>query len=327
MVLLAGLQTADAKLGEKKNRIRVSPRMGYFIDADVLYGVEPVFTSGNTTFDGDPWNYDDGYFYLGSNGGAGGGSWYWGMEDNAQVVGNTIELSRTTYNANSSGDDEMHSSSPFPGIEVFYSHNILEEKGWFHGFEIGGSYQHLRFTHRGSYTAQGSQQTDAYTFYDPATDPALVPDAYKGTFAGPGFVLNTTPATSFSPVPNAQFTASSELDGGLWGLHLGPYVDIPLGERFFIHAAGGLTLALLDVDFSWENPGLAESSGKEQDYECLGGVYLGGEINWYATEVWILSTGLKFEYLKSYEEELGGNEVNLDLNHTLYWTFGVERDF
>ena len=158
-------------------------------------------------------------------------------------------------------------------------------------------------------------------------DPDLVPEQYMGTFNGPGFILNSTPSTVISAVPNAQVAASSELHGSLWAIHIGPYMEIPLKERFFIHASGGLSLALLDVDFSWNNAALAESSGKELDYDFLSGAYLGGELNWYANEFWMLSTGLKFEFLTPYEEVLGGNEVTLDLSHTLYWTLGVSRDF
>lgn len=310
--------------GDFTDRIKVHTRIGYFIEADVEYGVDTVSPSYGTTPDGDAYNYEDGYVLTGPNGDSGGVTWYWGYDDASQVVGDTIQMTRSTYAA--SGDTyDMGASHEFPGIELVYSHEVQEKEGRFFGFDIGGSYQPLRFNQRGSYVPTVTTVTDEFAF----TSGTTPPDApYQGSYDGPGFVISSTPNTISSvTTPGAPVSVSSELHGSLWGLHIGPYMDAPINDRFFIHASGGLSLALLDATFKWNNGGTAPSSGRDQDYEFLGGAYMAGNLNWYANETWILSAGVRFEYLKSYEKNFDGNRLELDLNHMVYWTFGVGRDF
>lgn len=305
-------------------RIKVNARICMMIDADIEYAVDPVAPVVRTTPDGDAYNYDNGYVLPGPDGGVNGITWYWGYDDASQIVGDSILMSRTEY-ASSSDRQDMHESTAFQGLEIMYSHEIQAKDGKFYGFDIGASFQPLNFEHKGTYSPQTSVRTDTYDF-TPGTTPPGAP--YEGSFAGPGFVINSAPTSSSSiPGIGAPVVASSEFNANLWGIHLGPYMDVPLGKRFFIHASGGLTLALLDASLDWENAGVAAASGSDQDYEFLGGAFLGADINWYMTDVWILATGAKFEYLTSYDEELGGNEVRLDLNNTLYWTLGLAREF
>lgn len=322
-LLFGGISGNVLAEGDITQRIRVNTRIGLSYDADIRYATDPAPPIVSTTVDGDAYNYDNGYVLPGPNGNVGGVTWYWGYDDPAQVVGNGIQMSRSSITAASEASG-MHESTAFQGLEIFYSHEVQEKDGKFFGFDIGGSIQPINFEHRGTYNPEVTTTVEEYEFLGVG-----VPGApYMGGFAGPGPRVSTTPTLiSESTAAGAAVAASSELNAVLWGIHLGPYMDVPLSDRFFIHASGGLTLGLLDVNLDWENAGVAAGSGSAQDYQFVGGAFFGAELNWYANESWFFSTGLKFEYLNSYTEELDGNEVHLDLNHSLYWTLGLGRQF
>jgi hypothetical protein len=277
------------------NRLSVSARFGYNIKADFNYGVAPV------------------------------GSPPAGYNDAAQVVGNEILMSQT-LTAGSSGDRKMDGSTPFVGAELTYSREMEVDTAekWHFGFDIAASFLPLEFKDRSQFSATEITTTDAYGFAG-----GIPPGAsYEGTFNGPGFLLNDTPSSSSTSLaPGATVNGFSELDGMLWGLRIGPYLEFPVGENFALHCSGGLSLGWLDVDVDWRTDGPSPSSGSKSNSKTLSGAFLGADILWFFAESWSLTAGAEFEYLNDWEGSFGEHTIELDFTRSLYATLGIARDF
>ena len=269
-LLLGASYTFAAAERSTRNRLTVSPRVGYFIDADIRYGVDPVAPPPpRLTPDGDTYNYDNGYVLPGSNGGLVDQTWYWGYDDPAQVAGNNILMSRTTSYATESDEMEMNSPSEFSGVELVYSREIQIKNGHRFGFDVGTSYLPIKFEDRSQFFREASTTTDEYAF-TPGTTPPGAP--YQGSFNGPGFVIGSSPiGSAVSTAPGGPVVnARSDLDGALWGVRVGPYMESPMGDSFFVHFSGGLSLAWLEVDVDWSNDGATPGQRFRERFSASG---------------------------------------------------------
>jgi len=325
LVLLLGVAQSMAVAGQQStNRWSVSARSGFNIKADFNYGVSPAAGIPQLTPNGDPFNYDDGYVLTDISGSAGGQTWYWGYDDAAQVVGNEILMSSTTFGG-TSGDQEMNGEIPFVGAELLYSRALEFNDDWIFGFDFAISFLPFEFEDRSSFSTETTTTTDRFGF----TGGTLPPGApYQGTFNGPGFLIDAAPSSSSTVVvPGAAVIGRSELNGTLWGLRIGPYMEFPLGENFSVHCSGGLSLGWLDVDVDWRTTGGSAASGSGSDSEMLSGAFLGADILWFFAESWSLTAGAEFEYLNDWEGSFGGNTVRLDFTRSLYATLGISRSF
>ena len=112
---------------------------------------------------------------------------------------------------------------------------------------------------------------------------------YNGTFEGPGAVISSDPSsrTETSISGAATIMGDRRLDANIFMLHLGPYFEIPLSQKFSVTLDGGLTLAYAQSTFSFEetvlisdpfyginlNSGSRYGSGSQTDF--LVGGYAG----------------------------------------------------
>jgi len=308
------------------NRLSFSARMGFNISA-TFKGVAPA---PRVAPDGSPYNYDDGYVHTDVSGNFGGQTWNWGYDNSASQisVNNTILLSRTTPDGG--GAPQALEENPSLGGEITYNRLLGAKDKWHYGFEAAANY--LNISLHGSQTFSGnmSRVTDAYPFTSGTTPPTATPgNPYQGSFNGPGFVIGDTPTNSVTVlVPGIPIVDNQRYDGDLWGFRLGPYVEVPLGERWNLAFSGGLALGLLNSSASWsQTAGGTSISGSGSDFALLWGYYVGANVSYQFSEHWSAVGGAQFQSLGTYTHTYGGRDVEVDLSHALFVTLGVSYTF
>lgn len=329
LILLFGAAHLVVAEQSSTNRLSVSVRYGFNITADFGHAIGGSGGAPRTTPNGDAYNYDDGYVLTDISGNAGGQTWNWGYDDSsAQVVGNEILMSRTS-SSGAAGTSEMDESEPMLGLELVYSREFEAEGKYRFGFSFAASVMPLEFEGDSRYATSTSTTTDAYGFSIGTTPPTATPGSpYQGTFSGPGFLIDASPASSTTIVgPVGIVDVHSELDGILWGARIGPYMDFPVSTNLVVNLSGGLALGYLDVDVDWQATGAATERGGGSDSDMLSGAYLGAGLLWRVAEDWRVAAGLQFEYLNDWQGDFGAGTVELDFTRSLYATIGVQREF
>lgn len=321
------------------NRVTLSLRFGLNISGKFKNtggSLTGAAGSGRRTGHGDNFNYDDGYVLTDISGNVGGQTWYWGYDSASQVNAsgaNSIDFHRDTalgVPGENSGDD-----SPYIGLELTYNYELGVKENWHHlryGLEAAINYMPIEFNSGGLFNATLSRQTDTYDYTAGTTPPG---DPYQGSFGGPGFVINTPPASSVTTlIPGATFLAQQHFDANLWGIRLGPYVEMPLSEKWSLHLSGGLALGLLDGTASWKETitlpgggGSTTKSGGGDDLDLLCGYYIGLNAAYQFNEKWGVEAGVQFQDLGTYNHDFGGRTVELDLSGSIFIHAGVSYSF
>jgi hypothetical protein len=314
------------------NRFTFSARLGLNISAkfkDLTLTLAPA--AGRTTPDGAAYNYDDGYVLTDVSGNFGGQTWNWGYDDSAsQISGNTILLSRSTP-ATADFPSRSSSSDPNYGGELTYNRllGVINEAAY--GFEVAGSYLDIALRDNRTFSSQATRLVDAYPFTPGTTPPAATPALpYQGTFNGPGFVIGATKTNSTTTVsPGPTATDRRRFDADLWGFHLGPYLEVPLGDNFSLALSGGLAVGLLESEASWaaQIAGGPSLSGSGRHESVLWGGYVGANLLWRWSEHWSAVGGVQYQNLGTYRHSYGGREVELDLRKSLFVSLGLGYDF
>ncbi len=322
------------------SRMTLSMRFGLNISGK-FKGIGSSFSSGTPlssgrhTSHGDPYNYDNGYVLPDISGNFGGQTWYWGYDNASQVNSgaNTISFNRTVATglpSQSSGNDSLS-----VGAELANDYELGVKEDWHHlryGLEAAVNFMPVEFNSGGAHSATLSQQTDTYG-YTPGTTPPTPP--YSGGFGGPGFVINSSPASSTTTlIPGATFLAQQHFEANLWGLRLGPYAELPVSEKLDLFLTGGLAVGLLDSEAAWKEtltlPGGGGSvtvKGGGRDTALLWGWYLGLNAAYSFTDRWGVEAGAQFQSLGTYDHNFGGRRVELDLSKTLFVHAGVSFSF
>ncbi|MCU0771965.1 MAG: hypothetical protein MUE94_09405 [Verrucomicrobia bacterium] len=122
------------------------------------------------------------------------------------------------------------------------------------------------------------------------------------------------------------------MDAILWGLRLGPYLELPLSERFRVLINGGLALGWLDAEVTWNEVtppggGSMAASGGGDDLAFLVGAYAGASVAWDLSERWSVIGGAQFQYLGSYEQSFDWRSVELDFGQAIFATLGLQYSF
>jgi YD repeat-containing protein len=309
------------------NHLTLSARMGFNISAK-FKGVTPAPSAlpsiSRLAPDGLAYNYDNGYVHTDVSDNFGGQTWNWGYDAASQISGDTILMNRSTPVGRSSSPSMEN--NPYPGAEIAYSRLLggVKEDGYY-GFEVAANYMSVPLNQ--TVSGKVSRLTDAYPF-TPGTTPPAAP--YQGSFNGPGFVIGDSPVSSTTTIlPGAGLRDKQQYDGNLWGLRLGPYLDIPLSERWDISFSGGLAVGLLNSSASWKQTvaGVTVASGSGSDWDVLWGFYIGANVSYLISERWSAVGGAQFQYLGTYEHSFGGRKVEVDFGQTIFVTLGLAYSF
>ena len=338
--LLPGVTAANAADPEMRqtetnqlNRFSLNARLGFNINARFKnLGRLSLVPNSRTTPDGTTYNYDDGYVLTDVSGNFGDQTWNWGYDKASQVSGDNILMHRSRPVADSASPNEVNAGDPNLGAELAYNRELGRSKNTRWGLEVAANYFNVNFDDRSSYEAGIVRTTDTYPF-TPGTTPPL--PGYQGNYGGPGFVIGGTPISSSTRYVSdgAVVSGRRAFNADVWGFRLGPYVDFPMGTNWNFSLSAGLAVGLVSAQASWnENISIsgttvATSRGRGDDFSVLWGGYASAKVSRRLSERWSIEGGAQFQALGTYDESLGGRQVELDLGHAVFLVVGLSYSF
>ena len=316
--LVAGLAASaqDAPWPDR-NRVGLSYRMGF--DASVDFrslGSAPLANNPSVTGR----SYDNGFVGTDDTGNAGGLTSYWGYQNAGQVTdGDEFLLLRGSDPGVLGSNLE---DSPFHGFELSYARELLR-------------YRHVRLGIEAAFNA-------ASLSIDQQTTPAagmLVVDAFPLGYSPPEAPFTGTPnAGPFTPLLGTTpvglpVTVASRFETFLSGVHLGPYVDVPLGKWVQLTLSGGVALTRVDAEYRYTETcvapdgTIATSGAQASDTSWELGGYV-GLTGWLRLQDDMnLFTGVQYRASGSFTLTAGDRQAELDLGSSVYWTLGLGFSF
>jgi len=324
-----------------------APESRWSVGADftLLTGVRAKFTglgnwnSPNPTPSGAAGtdrNYDDGFNHVDSTGNGGGLTWNWGYNNASQynpASGGSIAMS--VYNSASTGSSKSDSGDWHPGLEVsgYYDMGAIPSfriggrtATW--GWRVGFSWQDISVSDSDPTITSVNVVTD--TFGLGGAIPASAP--YAGSAGGPGALLSDSGTRSTS-TGTALVLGKRNLDVDLFGLSAGPYIDLPLADKFHLRLEGGATLAAARGRYDYFSSttiagvGTQGSAGKDSDWGFMGGVYLGMRAEWLINRQWAVTGGVRYQYLNDYSLRAGTSKATLQFDSGVLFSLGARYTF
>lgn len=314
---------------ESPNKLSASFRMAFNVKTSFEnVGTPPV----NSTPNGDPFNYDDGYVLVDATGNAMGYTRYWGYTSSAQLPGDgTILMNRYSGTSVNGDTDE-----PLPGFELTYRRELGRGEKFRWGLEAAGNYMHVNSRNSGSLAYNSTRYTDAYALPTAPGGGYVTPPPppyYQGPDLPPGgsIVIGADPVSSFVNSVAGSVSGYHELDANVIGWRLGPYVEMPLGERGRLSLSGGLSLAYVMSDFDFSEsitaPVSGTVTGSGSDSDLLVGAYISGEAAYQLSEAWEVFGNVQFQYLDQYSQTVNGRTAVLDMTKSLFVSVGLSYSF
>ena len=294
-------------------RVSLAYRLGLNYDVEIRNrGLTPA--ANNPSLNGR--SYADGFVGVDTSGNATDLTSYWGYQRADQVVGDSLVF--------------RHSESG----------RIEDESPVSHGFEVvlarqlGGS-ENVRWGVEGGFgfSILSVDGTDAV----PAGLGSL--DAYPLGGVIPPQPPYTGPQTPAIGAPLLGATATtfplrlrSDIDASVYHFRVGPYIEIPLRERFTLGTSAGLALDLVDSSVEMDEiapaPYGAFSRRYRDDTVKAGfGGYINVTARYYLSEQWSLVGGAQVQVLEKVRHHIGDKAVNFGSNGAVYLVFGAGYDF
>jgi len=300
-----------------RNRIGLGYRMGFNTSVDFRsLGSTPLANNPSVTGR----SYDNGFVGTDDTGNAGGLTSYWGYQSAGQVTDGDEFLLMRSSNAGALGTNPE--DEPTHGFELSYARELLR-------------YRQVRLGIEAAFNA-------ASFSVDQQTTPAaamLVVDAFPLGYSPPEAPFTGTPnAGPFAPLlgttpAGLPVTVGSRFEAFLSGIHLGPYVDVPLGKWVQLTLSGGLALTRVDAEYRYTETcvapdgTIATSGAQDSDTSWEVGGYA-GLIGWLRLQDQVsLFTGVQYRTSGSLTLTAGDRQAGLDLGSGVYWTLGLGLSF
>jgi len=269
--------------------------------------------------------YDDGFVRQDAGGPAAAETWYWGYQQAAQAAGDAVAMHALTGRTGASFDERT--DDPQLGAELAYAHRLVDINGAVIGLEIGAAWTGFNVADRGSAATLLARQTDTFSLG------GLMPPAapYAGTFDGPGPLLPREPATSVTAP--GTLAGTRELDADVWGLRLGPVLELPMGDLLAVQLSGGLAVSWVDAELSYRETVTFASgpalhlSGRASEDDWLFGGYLRGQLTGQITGR--CGAYVAVQYLVMEDLEVAGPEraADVELGGTVQVSAGLVFTF
>ncbi len=350
--LFAADDTLGVKLEEPakptKNRFGVSYRMGFNVEANYknLGKVRNPGTGGGpgpaTGGQVDRF-YDDGYNRVDVSGNNDNLTWFWGYKNASQVQGNTLVMHSTSARPASPDD---FTDDPQHGFELTYNREIghigKSKSTW--GFEGGFGWMNIDI--KDDRRLFGGTRTIADAFDLGQVNPNVAPQSseypgHAGTFEGPvpgqpgEFpIIGSFPDRTITFDRNGSvITGGRQFEGNLFSFRVGPYVDIPIAEKWTISFSVGAVAAVVDGEFEFDYlttfAGTStRQTGSSSNTEVLFGGYASASIRYAITERWgVFVSGQYMGLADCYTASAGGTEIELDFTKTAFVSAGVTFSF
>jgi len=308
---------ADDSPWPETDRIELGSRLG-FGTAIKLRNIGAASAPHNPSVTGR--SYTDGFVGTDSTGNAGGVTSYWGYQNASQAVDANAYL--LMHNSASGALGTLSSGDMTPGLELTWDHQFKKFGCCRLGLETAFSWS--GYGVHGTMTAPaGVLSVDGFPLgYAPPAAPYTGPTA-----PGPFIPLIGTTALGI-PV-----TTASTFNSDMYGLRVGPYLDVPLNKSLLLTFSGGLAVDLADSEFSFTQgyalPGGGASSvkGRATDVGAVAGGYISVQGSLKLTRHVNLFTGFEFEGADNFRLRARNVEATLDMGSALFWTVGASYSF
>ena len=313
----------------EKNRFAISYRPGLNIKG-TFSGIGAAGTRRSNPgppTGGVDHEYDDGYVRVDSTNNGLDLTWNWGFERPEQVVGDDLEMrsSSTMADGRRSTDDVQH------GFEVTYGRElgVVRKARW--GFEGALNYTYVGLKESGSAPVTTVTTVDTYDVsgIDPF-DPPGSQTPYRGTFAGPGTLIPDAPISRRQEITagGAVVTGKRELDANVFGMRIGPYIDLPLSSKWLVTLNAGFALVSVSSDFKFSEALFGQTlRGSDADFEVLPGGYVGANISFEVARATRLFAGAEYQYVGDFTQDAGGKRAKLELGNTVFVKAGISYSF
>lgn len=306
---------------------------GHFVPGNGFQSINPGPAGGH----GFNRTYEDGYNWRDNNNNDHFGqllTWFWGYDSADQVQNASIVMHASSSPA--SAESQADADGPHPGFELFYQRELHRGEHWRGGLEVAFGYTALDVKDSRPLAANVNRLSDAFALplNDGVPITPLPPQLQRGTFEGPGALLSDDPQRSISLVADgASIVGGRNFSANLYGFRFGPYLELPLGKRVALSLSGGLALAYVESDFTFNETvaiagvGAQSHSGAGSDSSWLPGGYVAGSASVALSDRWAAFAGAQFQALGQYTQEVSGKQAVLDLRKSIYVTLGLSYSF
>ncbi len=264
--------------------------------------------------------YDDGFNRVDATENADNMTSYWGYQRASQYDpsgSGSISMSIFDGGPNGSASDEATGW----GGEIFASRevgpvNIPNIVGATWGWRLGFSIHKFSFEDNSTVATRLNALTDTY-----GLGGAVPPGApFSGSPLGFGnAILADQPIRTFSS-GNSATSGSRDLDAVLFGFSAGPYLELPLTERFAVRLDAGATLAVMHGDYKYSSTttitgvGAQATRGSETDDDLLPGLFAGISAVFAATPQVSLIGSVRYQYLDDFEVEARNSRAKIEFS-------------
>jgi opacity protein-like surface antigen len=296
-----------------------------------------------TTPDGFGYNFLDGYVLPDTGGGYNPYTGTtvppvtqnWGANNAAQVVpagGSPQQVLLHTL-LGGGGVSQSFGDDPHLGIELRYQRELGTHGQWHYGLEGAFNYMNLCMSDDVN-ASSGREYVFSDSFVSGGTTGNTLTAPYSGHYDIGKFPLE--PIIYLNPdssrVVPMTYAGHDKFEADIWGLHLGPFLQHPLGKRGDITLSGGLAVALINASASWSqsltvNSATSSFSGSGSGADVLLGYYVGANAAYHLSKRWDLNAGLEYQDVGTYQKTVGARQVQLDLSQSVYLTIGVSYKF
>jgi len=325
---LAAQAQLDDEIGVSRNRLSIAGRFAFNISMRVSSGATPPNA---------PPIFDDGYVCTDSSGSAGGKTWYWGYERDNQLVGGNLEFHAA--NSPRDGTSGEFQDDPNAGFEITYGRelgrlHLSERVPLIWGVSCGFSSVDLQLA--GTDRVSGNVTRTTYRYPVGSIVVPLAP--YYGSYFGPGPLLGTAlgPSGDTAVLP-AVSDLTANISALVYGLKVGPFVELPLGKRLVVSLGGGLAAMNADADFSYtetvaypSDPGAVPPppwSAKASASKWMVGFYGSASLAFALTDTTSVFLGGQYHHLGDVSLSAGTKSATLGLNQVMEFTGGLRFTF
>jgi len=272
--------------------------------------------------------YDDGYNRVDISGNKDGLTWFWGYQNASQVPGNdTLVMhssSPTAVNTKPIDDD------PQNGFELTYSRELgrSEKKDWRWGVEAGAGWSDINIRDDRPLASGVRTIADAYNLGG-----VVPPPGHSGTFEGPGPLIEDRPNRTITTSPSGSvILGARQFDADLFTLRFGPYLEIPIDDRFTFSLSVGPAVGFINGEFKFNQQVSTGGTSKRQtgsgsESDVLWGGFAAATIRYAINDRWSAFVGGQYLGLTDYHAKAGGQEIELTLGRTALFTLGVGYTF
>lgn len=263
--------------------------------------------------------YNDGYVGVDASGNFGGETMFWGYRRDNQVFGNSIVM-----NASTPGDiARTGSGEPQHGLELTYNRELgmLGQCPW--GLEVAFGYTELAF--RNSATLAGGPLTvNAYALPPGSMPPPGAPHDNDANTPGP---------TIYDTATRLPVSVASRLNASLYGIRLGPYLDIPVGRRAYFTLSAGLAVAVVQSDYSFSQSYTAPtsatvvSSGSNARSDALPGGFVAAAFSYRLGKSVTAHLGAQYQNTGTFTQTVSDKQAEIDLSQGVFFTVGLGWEF